>query len=229
MITEDLEYKEHKSISIIKETVTKFKKPIVMFSLGKDSTVLLHLIKKAFGKIPFDVGFIDNGVEFKESYTFLKDKQKELGFNLVIEKSILPENYQKDGNCCSYNKIDALKKLEQKYDVLFVAIRRDENPARADEKEFNKKRVHPILDWTELDIWNYIKENKIKVNPLYFAKDGQRYRSLGCSFCSASINSNAKTIPDIIKEISCSSENERASRNAEKEKIMKKLRDLGYM
>ncbi len=222
--------KEQKSIEIIKEAEKKFKKIAVMFSLGKDSTVLLHLIYKAYGKIPFDVIFLDNCLEFKEQYKFLHEKEKELNFKAISINVMPTEIKLGDGTtCCGLNKANANKELEKKYDALMIAIRKDESDARKDEKYFREKRIHPILDWTELDIWNYIKENNIKVSPLYFAKNGKRYRSLGCSNCSSPIKSNAKTVDEIINEIKKTKGKEREGRSKEKEIIMKKLRDLGYM
>ncbi len=220
---------EEESKNILKKYANG--KIAVLFSMGKDSTVMLQIIKKTYGKIPFDVVVLDNGLEFKEQYKFLHDKEKELGFKAIVKKTPPIENLVKGSgvSCCGINKANANKQLEKKYDKLIVAIRRDENPARANEKYVTEKRIHPILDWSELDIWNYIKENKIKVSPLYFAKNGERYRSLGCQNCSHPIKSNADTVDKIIKEIQESTETERSGRDKEKEQIMKKLRDLGYM
>ncbi len=90
-------------------------------------------------------------------------------------------------------------------------------------------RVHPLLSWIELDIWRFIKKENIPVNPLYFAKKGKRFRSLGCLPCTSSIKSNAKTIDDIIEEIKTTNIEERAGRSQDKEQIMRRLRTLGYM
>jgi len=92
-------------------------------------------------------------------------------------------------------------------------------------------RVHPILHWTELDVWNYIKERGIPVNPLYFSKNGERYRSLGCIPCTNPIKSNATTIDEIIEEIKNSKGGEREGRAQDKEDeyAMERLRALGYM
>ena len=93
-------------------------------------------------------------------------------------------------------------------------------------------RVHPILHWRELDIWEYIKQEKdIPVNPMYFAKNGKRYRSLGCEPCTSTVDSNAKTIDEIVEELKMTKVAERAGRAQDKERAftMQKLRALGYM
>lgn len=149
---------------------------------------------------------------------------------------------------------------KEKYDALILAIRRDEHGIRAKERyysprdeafrwnytdqpaelwdlyvkpseDFSHMRVHPILHWTELDVWMYVKQEKLPVNPLYFAKDGKRYRSLGCMPCTVPVPSNAKTIDEIVDELKVSKTPERAGRAQDKEKayMMQKLRSLGYM
>lgn len=149
---------------------------------------------------------------------------------------------------------------EKKYDALILAIRRDEHGIRAKERyysprdeefrwnyadqpaelwdlyvkpstDFSHMRVHPILHWSELDVWLYVKEENLPVNPLYFAKDGKRYRSLGCMPCTVPIPSEADTIDKIIDELKTSTISERAGRAQDKEKayMMQKLRSLGYM
>ena len=149
---------------------------------------------------------------------------------------------------------------EQKFDALILAIRRDEHGIRAKERyysprdenfrwnytdqpaelwdlyvkpseDFSHMRVHPILHWTELDVWQYVKQEKLPVNPLYFAKYGKRYRSLGCMPCTVPIPSTASTIDEIVQEIETSKVPERAGRAQDKEKayMMQKLRSLGYM
>ena len=92
-------------------------------------------------------------------------------------------------------------------------------------------RVHPLLHWTEVDVWEYVKQENLPVNPLYFARNGKRYRSLGCMPCTVPIPSTASTIDEIIQEIKTSKIPERAGRAQDKEKayMMQKLRSLGYM
>jgi len=90
-------------------------------------------------------------------------------------------------------------------------------------------RVHPLLWWSEVDVWRYILNRKLPVNPLYFSRGGYRYRSLGCKCCTFPVPSKAKTIKEIIREIEESKTSEREGRIQDKEKIMRKLRALGYM
>jgi len=149
---------------------------------------------------------------------------------------------------------------ERKFDALILAIRRDEHGIRAKERyysprdenfrwnykdqqaelwdlyvkpseDFTHMRVHPILHWTELEVWQYVVQEKLPVNPLYFAKNGKRYRSLGCMPCTVPIPSTASTIDEIVQEIKTSKIPERAGRSQDKEKayMMQKLRSLGYM
>ena len=149
---------------------------------------------------------------------------------------------------------------QRKFDALILAIRRDEHGIRAKERrysprdenfrrnykdqpaelwdlyvkpseDFSHMRVHPILHWTELEVWQYVVQEKLPVNPLYFAKNGKRYRSLGCMPCTVPIPSTANTIDKIVQEIKTSKTPERAGRSQDKEKayMMQKLRALGYM
>jgi sulfate adenylyltransferase subunit 2 len=92
-------------------------------------------------------------------------------------------------------------------------------------------RIHPILHWDEVDVWRYIQERNIPTNPLYFAKDGKRYRSLGCEPCTKPIDSNASTIDEIVAELEVTKIPERAGRSQDKdqEQVMRKLRSMGYM
>jgi len=148
----------------------------------------------------------------------------------------------------------------EQIDALLVSIRRDEHGIRAKERTFSPRdqdfrwdyknqpaemwdiyvkpaedyshmRVHPILHWTELDAWQYVKEENLPINPLYFAESGKRYRSLGCHPCTVPISSNAETIDQIIQELKTTQISERAGRAQDKEKayMMQKLRSLGYM
>lgn len=146
------------------------------------------------------------------------------------------------------------------FDALLLAIRRDEHGIRAKERFFSPRdqkfkwnykdqplemwdqyqtkdeegthiRVHPILHWRELDIWEFVRQEKLPVNPMYFAKDGKRYRSLGCEPCTGSIESSAATIDEILQELKTTKIAERSGRAQDKEKAftMQKLRALGYM
>lgn len=149
---------------------------------------------------------------------------------------------------------------EYGFDAIILAIRRDEHGIRAKERVFSPRdekfqwdyknqppeiwnlfvkpseegthtRVHPILEWTELDVWKYVLQEKLPVNPLYFAKDGKRYRSLGCEPCTHTVESNADTVEKIIEELKTTDVSERSGRSQDKESayMMQKLRSLGYM
>ena len=95
--------------------------------------------------------------------------------------------------------------------------------------ECSHVRVHPILHWSEIEVWKYIKEHNIPWNPLYKSVNGKRYRSLGCIPCTEPIESDAKTIDEIIEELKVTKIKERAGRSQDKEKLMERLRYLGYM
>jgi len=90
-------------------------------------------------------------------------------------------------------------------------------------------RIHPLLHWGEEEIWQYVKEKGIEVNPMYFAKNGKRFRSLGCMPCTAPVDSNADTVDKIIEELRITKVEERSGRLSTKEYNMEKLRSLGYM
>ncbi|MBU1067020.1 sulfate adenylyltransferase subunit CysD [Patescibacteria group bacterium] len=271
-----------KTIYILREVKARFKNPAVLWSTGKDSTTMLHLIKSAFfGEVPFPVVHIDTGYKFPEIYEFRDRISKDWDLDLIIAKRDNADFHpDKVGhfNCCSELKtmalIDILKK--HKFDALIMSIRRDEHYMRNLERYFsprdekfnwhfvrrktknemsqgdapfvaqqqpelwdlfqtefgedcNHVRVHPILHWSELDVWKYIKDNNIPFNPLYLSKDGFRYRSLGCMPCTKPVKSSASNIYDIIKEIETSQESERSGRSQDKEGVLRKLRALGYM
>lgn len=166
--------------------------------------------------------------------------------------------------CCTELKTRALLDCVKKngFDALILSIRRDEHGIRGKERVFSPResnmnwmyknqpleawniyqkleerghtRVHPILHWTELDTWEYIKENKLPCNPMYFSgyvKPGERYRSLGCQPCTNPIRSDADTIDKIVEELKVTKISERSGRAQDKESAftMQKLRALGYM
>ncbi|MBW2990328.1 sulfate adenylyltransferase subunit 2 [Candidatus Woesearchaeota archaeon] len=259
---------ESQSIFIIREAYKKFRKLAMLWSVGKDSTVLLWLVKKAFyGKVPFPVIHIDTGLKFKEMYDFRDKCVKDWELNLIISNN--SEEAERLGigpeakiECCNLRKTLALKKTiaEHKFEALLLGIRRDEHGVRAKERVFSPRnrdfqwnykdqppelwdqfktqkegeqhlRVHPLLHWTEIDIWAYVKREKLPINPLYFAKNGKRYRSLGCVPCTKPIKSKAKDVDEIIGEIKKSKTGERSGRAQDKEEAnaMQKLRALGYM
>jgi len=149
---------------------------------------------------------------------------------------------------------------ERGFDALILAIRRDEHGIRAKERYFSPRdenfkwdykdqplemwdqfqglvtagthmRIHPILHWRELDVWEYIKQEGIPINPMYYTENSKRYRSLGCEPCTLPIESNAATLDEIVEELRHTKIAERSGRAQDKERIftMQKLRALGYM
>ena len=260
---------ESKSIFIIREAYKKFKKVALLWSMGKDSTVLLWLTRKAFyGKIPFPIMHIDTTFKFPEMYSFRERYAKEWKLNLLIEKNedalARGISYKTHNSLlvCTELKTNALKKaiIKHKFKALFVGIRRDEHGIRAKERVFSPRnqdfrwdyknqpselwehyaskkemdehiRIHPLLHWTELDIWEYIKRENIPINKLYFSKNGKRYRSLGCMPITKPIKSKVNDINQMIEEIKNSKTAERSGRSQDKEEAnaMQQLRALGYM
>jgi sulfate adenylyltransferase subunit 2 len=258
---------ESKSIFIIREAYKQFKKVAMLWSIGKDSTCLLHLVRKAFyGKPPFPVIHIDTGYQIPAMIKWRDEYVKEWGLDLIVSQNkealAAGMNNKSKLACCTALKTDALKNTiaEHKFRALYLGIRRDEHGVRAKERVFSPRnqdfkwdyknqppelwdqykaqaeeqehiRVHPLLHWTELDIWEYLKRENLPIIDLYFAKDGKRYRSLGCECCCTPIESNASNMDEIIEELKRSKQGERAGRAQDKEEAnaMQKLRALGYM
>lgn len=282
----NLKVVENKSIFIIRDTYKKFKRPAVLWSIGKDSTTLLWLCKKAFfGKVPFLVIHIDTGYKFKEIYDFRDKYAKEWNLNLIVtqNKEAIKKGITHDKGkfeCCNTRKTEALKQAVKKYkiDALLLGIRRDEHGIRDKERYFSPRdkqfrwnyvkkkknqnkgdspfvslqdieldgwnifatdfgsetdhvRIHPLLHWSELEIWQYIRKENIPVVSLYFAKNSKRYRSIGCECCCKPIESSASNVVEIVNELRKTKATERAGRVQDKESeyTMQKLRSLGYM
>lgn len=259
---------ENESIYILREAYRLFPRLALLWSMGKDSTAMLWLTRKAFfGRIPFPVLHIDTNYKIPEMIHFRNEKAKEWGLDLHIGSNIKALS---DGmnptlgrlECCMSLKTDALKNLlkEQKIESVFAAIRRDEEGSRGKERFFSPRgenstwnykeqppeywndyqtefspgtevRVHPLLNWTELDIWLYTRANKIPTLSLYYAKNGQRYRSVGCAPCSGTVSSQAESIDEIILELRTTKTGERSGRAQDKADryAMQKLRAKGYM
>ena len=261
---------ESKSIYIVREAYWEYKDNLtILWSMGKDSTTLLHLARKAFlGNVPIPAIHIDTTFKFKQIYQFRDRYSKQWNLKLIIAKNdmALEEGMSPERgrlNCCNALKTEALKQVIEKYNLkaLLVAIRRDEHAIRAKERYFSPRdsefkwdyqnqplelwteyykseeklgnhiRIHPLLHWREIDIWRYIKREKLPMVNLYFAKENKRYRSIGCECCCEPVESSANTVDKIIKEIQTTSISERSGRTQDKEKeyAMQKLRSLGYM
>jgi len=261
---------ESNSIYIIREAYWRYRdKLAVLWSIGKDSTAMLHLVRKAFfGKVPIPIIHIDTTYKFKEIYRFRDKYVKKWKLKLIVAKNeaALRENISPDKGrfeCCNALKTEALKQAIDQYGfkALLLAIRRDEHSIRAKERYFSPRdtefkwnyqeqplemwdhfyklkaqseahlRIHPMLHWREIDIWRYIKKEKIPVVNLYFSRQGNRYRSIGCETCCQPIPSDANTIDKIIQELESTDIAERSGRTQDKEKeyMMQKLRSLGYM
>ena len=192
---------------------------------GKDSTVLLHLVKDVFkGKVPFKLMFNDSTLEFPEVYDFVKKVKKDWGLDLVWQKHMKEDlilfnkskNKEEKMEIMRIAKINAITYTVKKYGIkaYMSGIRRDEHKARSKETYFSKRdthdRVHPILDFTIVDIWNYINKYKVPYVNLY----DKGYKSLG-------------EMP-FTKPVKTKNSPERSGREATKEKTMKRLRQVGY-
>ena len=259
---------ENQSIFIIREAYRKFKKLAVLWSVGKDSTVLLWLIRKAFfGYCPVPVVHIDTTFKIPEMILYRDKIAREWNLNLVVgkNKEALEEGMNPEKGilqCCEKLKTEGLQRLMKHYGYkgLILGIRRDEEGTRAKERYFSPRgekfewnfkdqppefwdqfntefssethvRIHPILHWRELDVWEYIKKENIPVIDLYFAKGGRRYRSIGCHPCTSTFPSKADTIDKIIEELRTTTLSERSKRAQDKTSpfAMEKLRARGYM
>lgn len=271
---------ESESIEILRETAAAFRKIVMMYSIGKDSSVLLHLAKKAFypAPIPFPLLHIDTTWKFKEMISFRDEVVAEAQVKLLVhtnqdgvDAGASPFN----SGISEYTRIMKTVALRQAldlhtFDAAIGGSRRDEEKSRAKERIFSVRdeghkwdprnqrpelwrtyntrlapgqtmRVFPLSDWTEIDIWRYILQENIKVNPLYFAKErpmvkrgdqlimvdddrfplleGEipemikvRFRTLGCYPLTAAVESSAKSIPDIVEEVFSVKLSERATR-----------------
>jgi len=271
---------EAESIHIIREVAAEFDKPVMLYSVGKDSAVLLHLARKAFapGKIPFPLLHVDTDWKFKEMIAFRDQMAKEYGFELLVHKN--PDGLAMNINPFVHGsakhtdimKTQGLKQALDQYgfDAAFGGARRDEEKSRAKERVYSFRdknhrwdpksqrpelwniyngkvnkgesiRVFPLSNWTELDIWQYIYLESIKIVPLYLSakrpvveRDGTlimvdddrmplvegeevqmksvRFRTLGCYPLTGAVESEAATLPDIIQEMLLTKTSERQGR-----------------
>lgn len=289
-----LERLEAQSIFILREAYKSFKNIGMLWSIGKDSTVLLWLAKKAFfGHVPFELIHIDTSFKIPEMITYRDQLARELKLRLIVgqNREALAKGETFPGGldriaCCKRLKSDALKHTldgtwqrrlydpasdswselpsGEAYNAVIVGVRSDEEGSRSKERVFSARdqksewdasmqppelwnlyktefapgthvRVHPLLEWTELNIWEYIEREKIPVISLYFNQgNGKRYRSLGCYPCTTPVDSEATTPEEIIEELVSGKFKdiaERSGRAQDKEGggTLEALRKEGYM
>ncbi len=253
---------ENKSIFIIREAYYNFKNLCMLWSIGKDSTVLLWLTRKAFfGHVPFPLVHIDTAFKIPEMITYRDRLALEWNLTMIYgqnEEALKAKQTFPDGNvdritCCRLLKTNALKDTLSgkgkryimnhktgRYEVdtntepftgVIVGARSDEEGSRSKERYFSPRdkesiwdigdqppefwnqfktefapgthvRIHPLLDWTELNIWEYIQRENIPTVSLYYNHgDGKRYRSLGCHPCTFPVESDSQNVGEIIEEL----------------------------
>jgi sulfate adenylyltransferase subunit 2 len=257
-----LDQLEHKSVHIFREAYANFKSLCMLWSIGKDSTVLLWLARKAFfGHVPFPLVHIDTSFKIPEMIHYRDRFAAEWNLNLIYgqnaaalaEKRTFPDGAVDRITCCGLLKTEALKKTlsgewprykfnhakktyeidknTEPYTGVIVGARADEEGSRSKERYFSPRnrentwdvgdqppefwnqyktefapgthlRIHPLLDWTELNIWEYIQQENIPTVSLYYDHGtGVRYRSLGCGPCTKSVESTATDVAEIIVEL----------------------------
>jgi sulfate adenylyltransferase subunit 2 len=257
---------ESDTIYILREAKATLSPLAMLWSMGKDSTALLWMVKKAFfGEIPFPLVQLETSMELPEVYAFRDQLARDWNFELKIE--MCPPEEQMDPTLppatrAAARKTEGLKNYIAREGTkgIIAGIRRDEQATRAKERVFSPRqneghwdvthqppelwdtymvttpqnmhvRVHPLLGWTELDIWRYTQRENIPIVPLYLARDGLRYRSLGEKNITSPIKSTASSIQAIIDELATTNEPERAGRSmdSETEDSFERLRRSGYM
>lgn len=257
-----LDQLESKSIHILREAYREFKSLCMLWSIGKDSTVMLWLARKAFfGHCPLPLVHIDTSYKIPEMIAYRDRLALEWNLNMVVgqnkealaKKQTFPEGAITRLECCKALKSEALKhtlsgdwermRLNHttgKYDVdtnrepytgVIVGVRSDEEGSRSKERYFSPRdkqndwdvddqppelwnqyktdfapgthvRIHPLLDWTELNLWEYIQRENIPLVDLYFDQgNGTRFRSLGCGPCTSCVESISKNVAEVVEEI----------------------------
>lgn len=285
---------EAKSVAIFREAYSEFKNLRMLWSIGKDSTVLLWLARKAFfGHVPFPLIHVDTHYKIPEMIEYRDKFALQWNLDMIYgenEDALKRKLTHPDGNvsrveCCQLLKAKALKdtlsgegkryrlnnnikqyeedKNSEAFTGIIVGVRADEEGSRSKERYFSPRdknnswevgdqppefwnqfktdfapgthlRIHPLLDWTELDIWEYIKRENIPIVSLYFDKgNGKRYRSLGCGPYTKPVESTAKNVDEIIEELKSgkfANVAERSGREQDKEGGgLEELRKGGYM
>lgn len=288
---------ESEAIFVFRETAAQFEKPVLLFSGGKDSIVMIHLARKAFwpARIPFPLLHIDTGHNFRETMDYRDNLVSDIGANLVVgsvQKAIDEGRVvEEKGQNASRNALQIqtlLDSLEEgQYDAALGGGRRDEEKARAKERFFSHRdefgqwdpknqrpelwnifngrmsagehfRVFPLSNWTEMDVWQYMKRENIPLPSLYFAherevvirngtilavsefvqpREGEaietrrvRFRTMGDATITGAVDSNADTMDGIIEEVAAARETERGNRADDKrsESAMEDRKKQGY-
>lgn len=256
------------AVFVLREARANFRNPILLWSMGKDSTVVLDLARKAFmGDLP-TVLHVDTTFKFPEMYEFRSRMKEEWNIPLqvytntdAIASGVNYDNYS-PVEVCHQLKTVPLREYIEKNDVdcVIVGIRRDEDGSRNKERFFSIRgtnhkwnhtdqdsevwnfytrnvppgchvRCHPLLNWDELHVWEYVKYHNVPLPSLYFSNEGKRYRSLGCVPITKPIDSTASNIDEIIEELKTTKTRERDGRQQDKESeyALQKLRERGYM
>jgi sulfate adenylyltransferase subunit 2 len=273
---------EAEAIFVMREVAASFERPVLLFSGGKDSIILLRLAEKAFrpGKFPFPIMHVDTGHNFPEAVEFRDRRVAELGERLIVasvEDSIAQGRVvEETGPRASRNRLQTTTLLdaiaEYGFDAAFGGARRDEEKARAKERFFSFRdefgqwdpknqrpelwslyngrirkgehiRAFPISNWTELDVWQYLRREDLEIPSIYFShtrevfeRDGMllstapfmtllpgevaeqrvvRYRTVGDMSCTGAVESTASTIDAIIDEVAASRITERGATRAD--------------
>ncbi len=294
-MTDRLGHLEATSLHVLREAYAAFPQLYMLWSMGKDSTVLLWLVRKAFfGHVPFPLIHIDTSFKMPEMIAFRDRLAADWRLPLLYgqneaalaEGRTFPNGAVNRTACCSTLKTAALKATldgtgpRYRFDVtsrsyqrdtradafaaVIVGIRFDEEGSRSKERYFSPRdehqgwnvadqppefwkqfntnvragthiRIHPLLDWTELDIWEYTAGEGLPIVPLYFDQGtGRRYRSLGCGPCTQPFQSTAKSVGEVVAELKSGplrQVGERAGRaqDAPEDGGLEALRREGYM
>ncbi|MBT3301264.1 MAG: sulfate adenylyltransferase subunit CysD [Bacteroidetes bacterium] len=292
-----LDHLESEAVYIIREVAAQFQKPMLLFSGGKDSMLILHLAWKAFypARIPFPIVHVDTGHNFEETIVYRDKMAKKYEVNLVvgyvqdaIDSGKVKEETGINSSRNWFQSVTLLDTIESnKFDCALGGGRRDEEKARAKERFFSHRnefgewdpknqrpelwnlfngrknygehfRVFPISNWTEMDVWQYIKREEIELPSIYFNhkrrvfnRDGVwlaespfnpmkptevveekevRFRTIGDISCTGAIESRVSNIDDIIAEVAAFRVTERSGRHDDKrsETAMEDRKKEGY-
>ena len=290
-----LDQLENISVHILREAYANFKSLCMLWSIGKDSTVMLWLARKAFlGHVPITLVHVDTHFKIPEMIEYRDRLTRQWHLDMVYginEQALQEKRTFPDGNmdrltCCRTLKTEALKNTlsgrgpryrfnhaldryepdasAEPYTGVIVGARSDEEGSRSKERYFSARdrqsdwhiadqppelwnqyktdfapgthvRIHPLLDWTELNIWEYIEREQVPTVSLYYDQgQGTRYRSLGCWPCTQPIPSQARTVREIIEELRSGSlaniaERSGRAQDAEDGGGLETLRREGYM